>query len=132
MFSAITFDIIPTSFAQIAINVNQTEPCFLNYTAGVHMWKNCGYDIDYMDAALTPWEWVTGGNFTLIIVSIFILFSYIKYHKAIYPILIGVIFLPISFFVFPETFLVFGIVMTGLTIGILIYYTFIKQTKEYF
>jgi len=51
---------IPTSYAQIVIPINQTEPCFLNYTAGINMWRNCGYDVDYIDAALLPFEWVTG------------------------------------------------------------------------
>lgn len=122
---------LPEANAQELIVVNQTTPCFLNYSAGVNMWENCGYGDDYIDAALSPWEWVTGGNFSLIIVSIFVLFSYIKYHKAIYPVMIGVMFLPISFFVFPATFLSFAIVMTGVLMGVLIWYIFIRQTKEY-
>ncbi len=122
---------LPEATAQEVITVNQTTPCFLNYTAGVEMWQNCGYDEDYIDAALSPWEWITGGNFSLIIVSIFVLFSYIKYHKIVYPIMIGVMFLPISFFVFPDTFLSFSILMTFIGIGILIWYIFIRQTKEY-
>jgi len=119
------------SYAQELIVVNQTTPCFLNYSAGVDMWQNCGYDVDYIDAALAPWEWITGGNFSLVIVSIFTLFSYIKYHKVVYPIIIGVMFLPISFFVFPDTFLSFSIIMTGVAFGILIWYIYVKQTKEY-
>ena len=122
---------IPQSFAQEVITVNQTEPCFLNYTAGVDMWQNCGYDVDYIDAALAPWEWVTGGNFSLIIVSIFVLFSYIKYHKIVYPIMIGVMFLPISFFIFPDTFLSFSIIMTGVGMGILLWWIFMRQTKDW-
>ena len=122
---------LPTATAQEVIIVNQTTPCFLNYTAGVEMWQNCGFDVDYIDAALSPWEWITGGNFSMVIVSIFVLFSYIKYHKIVYPIMIGVMFLPISFFVFPDTFLSFSILMTFIGIGILIWYIFIRQTKEY-
>lgn len=130
---AITFSIgaIPPILAQEVITVNQTEPCFLNYTAGVQMWRNCGYSEDYISAALAPWEWITGGNFSLVIVSIFVLFSYIKYHKIVYPIMIGVMFLPISYFVFPAEFLSFAIILTFLGLGILVWYTFIKQTKEY-
>lgn len=122
ILSAITLQII---------DVNATQPCFLNYTAGPMMWENCGYGDDWLQATLLPWEWITGGNFSLIIVSIFILFSYIKYHKVVYPILIGTLFLPISYFVFPETFLSFAILMSGFAIGILIWYAFLKQTKEY-
>lgn len=126
----ITFGITPV-YAQETITVNATTPCFLNYSAGVDMWENCGYGDDYIDAALSPWEWITGGNFSLVLVSVFVLFTYIKYHKVVYPIMIGVMFLPISYFVFPDTFLSFAIVMTGVAMGILIWYIFIKQTKEY-
>ena len=117
--------------AQEVITVNQTTPCFLNYTAGVDMWENCGYDDDFLTASLLPWEWITGGYFSLIIVSIFVMFSYIKYHKIVYPIMIGVTFLPISFAFFPEVFLSFAFLMTFIGIGIMIWYIFIRQTKEY-
>src|SRR3990167_7424282 len=92
-----------SAFAQQVVSVNQTTACFLNYSAGIDLWKNCGLDDDYIQTALLPWEWITGGNFSLIIVSIFVLVSYIKYHKAIYPIIIGII----------------------------IWYIIIHQTKEY-
>ena len=119
------------AYGQEIVVVNQTTPCFLNYTAGIHMWENCGYGEDYLQAALLPWEWITGGNFSMVLASIFIMFTYIKYHKAVYPIMIGVMFLPISYFVFPDTFLSWSIIMAFLTVGILIWYVYIKQTKEY-
>jgi len=120
------------AYAQVpTITVNQTEPCFLNYTASFNMWENCGMEEDFLEAAFSPWEYVTGGNFSALLVSIFILFTYIKYHKAVYPLLIGVVFLPVSFFVFPTTFLTWALVMAGLAITALIWFVFIKQTKEY-
>ena len=97
----------------------------------VRIWENCGVGVDYLDAFLLGWEWVTGGFFSLIVVSIIVLMSYIKYHKLVYPITVGVIFLPVSFFIFPEVFLSFALLMTGIAFGILIWYAFIKQTKEY-
>ena len=125
--------LIDSAFAQTnqTITVNQTTPCFINYSARYDMWKNCGYDEDYIQAALLPWEWITGGNFSLIIVSIFTLVSYIKYHKAVYPIVIGVMFLPIAYFVFPDAFLSWSFLMAGALFGIMIWYIFIRQTKEY-
>lgn len=122
---------ISPAYAQVTVNVNQTTPCFLNYSAGVDLWENCGMDDDYLEAILGPWEWVTGGNFSLVFVSLFITISYIKYHKVVYPIIIGVMFLPVSYFIFPDVFLSWAILMTGVTIGILIWYAYIKQTKEY-
>ena len=122
---------ISPAFAQQVVTVNQTTACFLNYSAGIDLWKNCGLDDDYLQTALLPWEWITGGNFSMILVSIFVLVSYIKYHKAIYPIIVGVMYLPIAFFVFPDTFLSFAFLMVGITFGILIWYIYIHQTKEY-
>lgn len=114
------------------IQVNQTTPCFLNYTAGVDIWRNCGMGEDYLEASLLGWNWITGGYFSMILVAVITLASYIKYHKALYPIMIGTLFLPITYFVFPEIFLTYAIVLAGLAIGIIgIWYTFIKQTKEY-
>lgn len=119
-----------TSLGQTVI-INQTEPCFFNQTAGPRVWENCGVDEDYVQAFLLGWEWVTGGYFSLVLVSILVLMSYIKYRKVIYPILIGVMFLPVAYFIFPEVFLSFAILMTGVGVGILVWYAFIKQTKEY-
>lgn len=117
-------------YAQTII-VNSTDPCFLNYTAGVELWENCGFDDDYLTFALMPWEWITGGNFTMILVSVIILGSYIKYQKMVYPILIGVLFLPISYFAFPNVFLSWAVVMAFAGIGMLVWYAFIRQTREY-
>lgn len=119
------------AFAQTTITVNNTTPCFLNYTAGADMIGNCGYDEDYIAAALLPWEWITGGNFSMLIAGVFVMFTYIKYHKAVYPILIGTMMLPISFFVFPDSFLSFAVIMAFVTVGILIWYVYVRQTKEY-
>ena len=124
-------NVMPTVYGQQSINVNQTTPCFLNYTAGPELWENCGMDQDYLQTAILPWEWITGGNFSMVLASIFVLFTYIKYHKAIYPIMIGVFMLPISFFVFPDSFLSWAILMSFVTVGILIWYVYVKQTKEY-
>jgi hypothetical protein len=113
------------------IQVNQTEPCFLNYSAGHHMLENCGYDDDYLTAALAPWTWVTGGFFPVILVSILTLGTYIKYHTAIYPLIIGLIFLPVSYFAFPDSFITFAFLMMGAVTGIMIWYAFIHQTKDF-
>ena len=124
-------EFVPVAHAQEAVTVPQSTPCFMNYTAGADMWDNCNFEGDFLTAALLPWEYATGGHFSMIIVSIFILFTYIKYHNAMYPILIGVMFLPLSYFVFPDVFLSWALLMVGLVCGIAIWYAYVKQTKEY-
>lgn len=89
------------AFAQ-TINVTETTPCFLNYTAGIEIWENCGMGDDYVKASLIGFEWVTGGYFSLILAGIFILFTYIKYHKAIYPVIVGIAFIPLAIFLVPD------------------------------
>ena len=113
------------------IQVNATEPCILNFTAGAEMWRNCGIETDYLQFMLLPWEWITGGNFSLIVVALLTTFSYIKYHKVVYPIMIGTIFLPISYFIFPSVFLSTAFILAYLGIALVIIFIILRQTKEY-
>jgi len=127
----VSTEFVPVAHAQTSITVPESTPCFMNYTAGANMWDQCNFEDDFLNSALLPWEWITGGHFSLILVSIFILFTYIKYHNMMYPMLIGIMFLPISFFVFPDEFVMFGVLMVAMSFGLLIYYIITKQTKEY-
>ena len=127
----ISTELVPVAHAQTAITVPESTPCFLNYTAGANMWDNCNFEDDFLSSALLPFEYVTGGHFSLILVSIFILFTYVKYHNMMYPMLIGILFLPVSFVVFPDVFIMYGVMFFGLAIGIAIYYAYVRQTKEY-
>ena len=131
MLGVMFMPVLSSAYGQETIPVNQTEPCFLNYTAGSDLWQNCGVSEDYIAFALAPWEWITGGYFSMIVVSLLIMVSYIKYHKAAYPMMIGIMFLPTTYFLFPDIFLTWGIILTIFTAGIFIWYAFIKQTKEY-
>lgn len=121
-------DLLSFIFFQ-TINVNSTTPCFLNYTAN-NTWEACGVNKDYLQASLIGWQWITGGNFSMILVAILSSFTYIKYHKIIYPMLIGVMFLPISYFVFPQVFFNYAMIMLGVGIGVLIWWIFISQSNE--
>jgi len=89
----------------------------MNMTAGAQMWKNCGADEDYLDFALAPFEYITGGYFSMILVTIFVIMSYIKYHTALYPLIIGLLFLPISYTFFPNTFLVYAVTLASVIVG---------------
>ena len=118
-----------TSFQ--TIQVNNTVPCFLNETAGAEMWKNCGARDDFLSFALLGFEWATGGNFSMLLVSVLILFTYIKYHKVIYPIMIGFMYIPTTFFLFPSTFQSYGFIFLGLAVAGFVFYMLTRQTKEY-
>ena len=108
--------IVQDSYAQTII-VNQTTPCFLNYTAGYHIWDNCGMDDDYLKGALIGFEWVTGGYFSLIFVGLIILVTYIKYHKAIYPVIVGISFIPVAIFLVPNYQWQFILVAMGIALA---------------
>ena len=94
------------------------------------MLENCGFGKDYLQAILLPWDWITGGYFTMVIVSIFILITYIKYQKIVYPIVIGIIFMPTSFYFFPLPFFNFAAIFAVTGIGLLIAYIIVSQTNE--
>lgn len=131
LFIFLSTFIIDFAFAQTEINVTSTEPCFLNYTAGVDMWENCGFDEDFIAASLLPFEWVTGGLFSMIIVVTLIFMTYMKYRTVMYPIAIGIIFLPISYFQFPDIFLSYALVLTGIGVASMIYTALVIRTKDY-
>lgn len=115
---------------QIGITVNSTQPCFLNYTAGADIWENCGAGKDWLTFITLPFDYITGGNFTMSIISVIILAAYIKYKKVVYPIIIGVFALPVNFYFFPLPFINFAIIFTILAIGLLIAYIYVSQTNE--
>lgn len=115
---------------QVNVIVNNTAPCFMNYSAGADLWRNCGMSNDYMQTAMLPWQWVTGGNFSMVLVSVFVIMSYLKYQKVVYPMIVGIIFLPVAWFLFPTQFLTWAIVMSGCAIGLLCGYIYISQTNE--
>ena len=121
------------AYAQSTVTIigdESTQPCFMNMTAGASMWDNCGADDDYLDFALMPSEYITGGYFSMIIVTIFIIMAYIKYHNVLYPILIGLLFLPISYTFFPDTFLVYAVTLVAVAFTGLIATMIIWRTRN--
>ena len=124
------FSFIQSASAQTII-VNSTTYCWQNYTAYAEMWRNCGVTTDWLQTIILPWQYATGGYFSMFVAAILILFTYIKYHKVVYPLLIGTIMLPLSFTLFPVPFLNFGFLMGAFSLGFLIIHIILRQTKEY-
>lgn len=118
------------AFAQTTIEVGESTPCFMNYTAGVEMWSNCGMEEDPLGAVTLPFEWVTGGYFSLLVIGLIMLIVYIKYQTAIYPVAIGIVMLPTSYFLIPQQFFSFLILMMGVTVAAGIYYMLVTSNKE--
>lgn len=123
--------IMDQAYAQTTIDVGETQPCFMNYTAGSEMWQNCDFAGDPVGATMLGFEWVTGGLFSMIIVALIVIMVYIKYHTVIYPIAIGIIMLPTSYFLFPDIFMSFALIMAGVGIAALIYGVIIIRTKDH-
>ena len=120
-------------YAQSTVTITGDEslqPCFLNMTAGASMWSNCGANEDYFDFALMPFEYITGGYFSMILVTIFVIMSYVKYHTVLYPIIIGLLFIPISYTFFPEVFLTYALVLIAVAFGGLLARMIIWRTRN--
>lgn len=115
--------------AQTTVSVSDTTPCFMNYTAGTEMWKNCGFEDDFLKATLMPFEWVMGGYFTLVIVSILIIITYMKYQTVVYPLAIGVVMLPISSWAFPEMVIGYGLILAAVGFTAIIKIIVFHQTR---
>lgn len=122
--------ILDDAFAQTTIDVGESTPCFMNYTASTEMWSNCGMETDPLGAVTLPFEWVTGGYFSLLIIGLIMLIVYIKYQTAIYPVAIGIVMLPTSYFLIPQQFFSFLILMMGVTVAAGIYYMLVTSNKE--
>jgi len=121
------------AYAQSTVTIigdESTQPCFLNMTAGASMWDNCGADDDYLDFALMPFEYITGGYFSMILVTIFIIMAYIKYHNVLYPILVGLLFIPISYTFFPEVFLTYAVTLVAIAFTGLLARMIIWRTRN--
>ena len=121
------------AYAQSTVTIigdESTQPCFLNMTAGASMWANCGADEDYLDFALMPFEYITGGYFSMILVTIFIIMAYIKYHNVLYPILVGLLFIPISYTFFPEVFLTYAVTLVAIAFTGLLARMIIWRTRN--
>lgn len=127
--------LVGLSFVQSAsaqsITVNSTTYCWQNYTAYGEMWRNCGVTTDWLQTIILPWQYATGGYLSMFIAAILILFTYIRYHKVVYPLLIGTVLLPLSFALFPNQFLNFAFIVGALSLGLLLIHIILKATKEY-
>ena len=124
---------ISEAYAQNTVTITGDDdltPCFLDMDAGFEMWENCGADDDYLDFALMPFEYITGGYFSMIIVTIFIIMAYIKYHNVLYPILIGLLFIPISYTFFPETFLTYALTLVAVAFAGLLAKMIVWRTRN--
>lgn len=110
--------------------INGTQPCFLNYTAGIDIWQNCGMGTDYLKAVLGPWIWVTGGYFGMILIGLFVMISWLKYQKIVYPIMIGTLYFPYAYYFFPAQWITDAILGIGVVYGLLLVYIFVSQTNE--
>lgn len=122
--------IIDQAYGQTDIEVGETMPCFMNYTAGSQMWENCDFAGDPLGATLLGFEWVSGGLFSMIIVVLIVVMVYIKYHTVIYPIAIGIVMLPTSYFIFPDTFISYAFVMGAVAVGGMIYLIYVRATSD--
>ena len=122
--------IIDQAYGQTNIEVGETMPCFMNYTAGSEMWKNCNFAGDPIGATLLGFEWVSGGLFSMIVVALIVVMVYIKYHTVVYPIAIGIVMLPTSFFLFPDAFISYAFVMTAVGIAGMIWALYIIATRN--
>lgn len=131
--------------ATIDLGDDSTDPCIVpimtkNFTRNAthtfgnykpyEILKNCDARGQWLEFSLVGWQWVTGGNLSAMIAATLILSTWIKYRTAIYPIFIGIIFLPLTYFLFPTEFLTFAMVLAAIAVGIAIWWALVRQTRE--
>lgn len=113
------------------VSLPDTQVCFLNYNLSfVEMWKACGVEDDWLAFLVLPFNWITGGFISLVILAILVWAVWLKYHNALYPLITGIMFLPVAYAFFPEQFLSTVIIIGFFTLGVSLWYAFIRQTRE--
>jgi len=120
-----------TAYAQETVDVPVATPCFLQDDVGIDIYERCGLGRDWLSAVTISWDWILGGYFSLAIVCILCIATYQKFQKAIYPLSIGIMYLPISYAILPPQFLTMGILLVGILFGIYIWYAYIRQTRDF-
>ena len=120
--------LVAPAFGQ-TIDLPETDPCFLQYEDGADILVNCGIEDDFLAFVTAPFEYATGGFFTMILITVFILISYMKYHKMLYPMVLGVLYFPSTYFLFPENFVTFGMTIMAIGYGIILWYAYTRQTS---
>ena len=122
---------VPDADAQVLdLTDDRGEPCIFNSTAPHRIMQNCQPHGRWLEFSLVGWQWITGGNLSALIAAALILGTWMKYRTAIYPLFIGIIFLPLTYFLFPAEFLTFAFVLGALAVGISIWWVLVRQTRE--
>ena len=124
--------VIPgTAYAQEEVTVPVGVPCWEEEGVGVDIYERCGWGEDWLAAIALPFDWITGGYFSLIVVCVLCIMSYQKYGKAVYPAVIGIMYLPIAYAILPPQFFTMALLLAGGLLGFLLYKTFVTQTRDY-
>lgn len=122
---------ISDSYAQSTLNVTESTPCFMNYTAtGLEFIQGCRLGEDYIAATTAGFDWVSGGLWPMIVVSVLIIMTYVKYQNGIYPLAIGIVFLPIAGNFFPDQFISMAVVIAAVIAAGAFITMLIKQTRD--
>ena len=114
------------------IQIPETTPCFLSNQTRVDLWTDCGLgpDGDFLQALATPFVWVTGGFIIPLIIATIMLGVWMKYDKIQYPMIIGIMFLPIIYTTFPQQFVVTAVILSGVALAIMLWVAFMRQTRD--
>lgn len=113
-----------------SVDVTEPEPCWQDYTKGTDIFTDCGIEDDFLAFATTPFEYATGGFFSMLLITMLIIATYLKYHKAIYPMVLGTLYFPSVYFLFPPHYVTFAITLMAVGYAIMLYYVMMHQTND--
>ena len=84
--------------------------------------KNCNFDTDFLTAAISPFEGLTGGLFVPIFWAVIVFSVYLRYHAAVLSLLIGLPVLLGGVVVFPDGANLVIPILIASVIGIALYF----------
>ena len=134
--------LVPVTYAQVPfapvvvgddinLNTEDNQPCFLQkYNHTVDIIEECGFYDDWLNAVFAPLNYITGGMFLPFMVGITMFVVWLTYGKLMYPVIVGVAFLPVIGTLFPADIIIKTVMLVAAGIGLLLIYTLRSTIKE--
>lgn len=97
---------------------------------GESILSKCGYDTNFLQASVQPFEMVTGGFLSLIFWGVVTICVYLKYRNSMLALLVGVPVLMVGAIALPQTAETFIVLMAAAAVSVTIFILIWKIPRD--
>jgi len=97
---------------------------------GASILETCGYDTNFLQAAVQPFEMITGGFLGMIFWGVITMCTYLKYRNSMLALLVGVPVLLIGAVALPQTAETFIVLMAAAAVSVTIFILIWKIPRD--